>query len=329
MKPEQQNVLTPEQQKEVVTFAKEQFAFLKTEKGFTKRLVHQIHLPFDGLLIYRNETMGMRIEMSFSYHDYYRDYMEVEMRKLGSDGKFLPLSLYPGEGSVRARWVLKSFLIRQLHVQDETLQVLDQLLHEFWKKRQAWDVEKWKQVINLYRALVHNHIDLILQQPPEVLFPTALEYLCVGRTGMTQLGCEHFAFLQEYGFRTDPIEEDYGASQTWIGTDRGVRLYWDYQFNDISCSVIKLIDGKIPTFEKRDLKRKEFIRGMGARISLEGLLSERLGIVDAEIDTVRNIETVLTINDYSDYDYTYTRTIIGLYASLIRRYIDQIMQVAL
>ena len=325
MKPEQQNVLTPEQKKEVITFAKEQFAFLKTEKGFTKRLVHQVHMPFDGLLIYRNEMMGINIRMRFSYDDYSSDYIKVGIGKLGSDGSFLQIPYNAGEEGVRSFWDLRSFSIRQLHVQDETLQALDQLLREFRKERRAWDVEKWKRVISLYRTLVHNHIDLILQQPPEVLFPTALEYLCVWPTGMAQLGCEHFAFLQEYGFRTDPIEEDYGASQIWIGADRGVRLYWDYQFNDISCSIIKLIDGKIPTFEKRDLKRKEFIRGMGAGVSLENLLSERLGIVDAEIDMARNIETVLTINDYTDYDYTYTRTIIGLYASLIRRYIDQIM----
>lgn len=69
-----------EQEDEIVTCAKQQFAFLKTEKGFTKPLLNR---PKQAQLIYRNATMGMRIEMNRAMND-----VRILVGKLGNSGKF-------------------------------------------------------------------------------------------------------------------------------------------------------------------------------------------------------------------------------------------------
>lgn len=322
---EQQNILNPEQKKAVAAFAKEQCAFLKTAKGFTKALVNQ---PSHGLLIYRNAMMGIGIQMSYADHGYYYDDIKITIGKLKSDGT-LPRFPYIDEAQARSLWLLESFLIRQLHIQEQSILALDQLRQDFHKTRTTWSIEQWKQIISLYRVILHEHIDLIVQQPSEVLFPTAIEYLPLSRAIFAQLTREHFAFLQEYGFRPDPLVEDYGAQYTWINGDRGIQLFHDYQFNDISISVVKLIEGKLPTFNKAALKHDYFIRGSSVAIPLYDLLTKRLGIHDTQIDSIHLIPTLLTIRDFSDYDYTYATTVVRMYADSVRRYISQLIHISL
>lgn len=324
MNSEEQTILNLEQKKEVATFAKEQFAFLKAAKGFTRPLVNQ---PSNGLLIYRNAMMGIGIEMSFSFPGYYYDNMKVTIGKLGSDGNY-PKFPYMNEAGVRSYWVLQSLLTRQLHVQDEQIPALDQLFQDLRGNNHVWTVEQWKEAISSYQPLLQKYIDLILQQPSEVLFPTALEYLPVGLEEFAQLAREHFAFLQQYGFRPDPLVGYYG-SHTWINADRGITLNQDFRDRDIYCSVVKLIDGKLPTDDKRELKHDGFIQGRRIMIPLYNLLTRQLGITDAEIETVRNSYTLLPIRDYSDYDYTYASTVIRMYANLVRCYISQLMSAPL
>jgi len=92
-----------------------------------------VNQPSNGLLIYRNATMGIGIEMHFSFPGYYSDSVKVTLGKLGSDGTF-PNSHTWVRNVLRSFWVLQSFLIRQLHIQDEQILALDHLLQDFEKE---------------------------------------------------------------------------------------------------------------------------------------------------------------------------------------------------
>lgn len=305
----------------MAAFAKEQFAFLKTAKGFTKPLVNQ---PSNGLLIYRNATMGIGILMSFSFRGYFYDSIKIALGKLDSDGNY-PKFPYMSEAGVRPYWVLQSLLTRQLHVQDEQIPALDQLFQDLRRNKHVWTVEQWKEAISSYQPLLQKYIDLILQQPSDVLFPTAIEFLPVRNEAFAQLAREHFAFLSEYGFQSEPVVGYYGI-HTWISAEIGIEINQDFRDRDIFCLIVKLIDGKVPTSDSRELKQVEFIKGKpGGKIFLHDLLARQFGITDPDLEALRNIYGLLAIRDFSDYDYRYARAAINMNANLVKRYISQIM----
>ena len=320
-----------EQRSEMVTFAKQQFAFLKEEKGFTKPLINRSDY---ALLIYRSATMGIRIEM-----DVYLSRMEITIGKLGSDGKFpFNQSNFPVgfAGRERTLWLLESLLIRQLHVQDERILALDQFDQDNRRRKRdyEWDYEQWKQVISLYQGLLRDHIDLIVQQPLEVLFPTAIEYLSQWSTlkEAEQLAYEHFAFLGEHGFQPGPVFSVYAWLDiyTWLSADRGIQLSIDNRDMGVCCYVVRLIDGKIPTDDDKMVKKYDhYIQGEEAEVGLIDVLRKRLRIRDAEINRVGNLEHTLDVRHWSDFDYRYVSTSIIGYASLVRRYIKVLMEAPL
>ncbi len=319
-----------EQREKIVPFAKEQFAFLKAEKGFTKPLINR---PNYALLIYRNATMGIRIEMSIVTND-----MEVLIWKLGSYGKF-PLA---SQEHQRTLWLLESLLTRQFEIQDEHILALDQIRIDTLRIENAWDrereyewgIRRWKQVIGLYRALLRDYIDLIVQHPFEVLFPSAVEYLAMGesRQEWEQVADAHFAFLEEYGFRPHPVYavDSWLGVYTWMSADRGIQLTVDYRDMNLSCDVVSLIDGKIPATDKNVLKQHgDFIQGQGVEISLCDLLGKQLGITDPEIERVGKLDDVLNIRHWTDYDYRYVSTFIIEHANVVRRYIRMLIDTPL
>jgi hypothetical protein len=307
-------------EKEIVTFAKQQFAFLKTEKGFIKPLINR---PDYALLIYRSATMEIRIEMHLWVSG-----MEIVIRRLGSDGK-------PARESGRHTcWLLESLLTRLLHVQDEHILTLDQIRLEIRKDKWhkvRWEKSQWMQVIGLYQALLRDHIDLILQQPLDVLFPTGAPY--VGSTEeWERLLDDHFAFLEEYGFGPHPVYavESWLGLYTWMSVDRGIQFILDSRDIGPYCYVIKLIDGKIPTTDDKMVQTyAHFIWGEEAKVRLVDLLSEQLGITDTDIERVRNLNRILNIRHWSDCDYSYYSNYAIEYAKLVRRYIKVLMQAPL
>ena len=303
---------------EIITFAKQQFAFLKVEKGFTKPLINR---PNQSLLIYRSATMQISIEMSL-----WAQGMDILIEKLGSDGK------PDRELHRRTVWLLESLLTRLLHVEDERILALDQirLTIDRWYDTE-WGKRQWKRVINLYQALLRDHIDLILQQPFDVLFPTALEYTW-STEEWERLLDDHFTFLQEYGFGPHPVfaVELWLYIYTWMSADRGIQLILDSRDIDLYCYMVRLIDGKIPTTEKKMVQKYEhFIRGEEAEVHLVVLLSKRLGIADADIERIDNLDRILNIRHMSDCDYSYYSTYVMEYANLVRRYIKVLMDTPL
>jgi len=316
-----------EQAEEINTLAKQQFAFLKTEMGFTKPLLNR---PKHALLIYRNATMGIRIEMNRAMND-----MEILLGKLGDNGKFP----FANEGRERILWLLESLLTRQLQVQDKRILALDRIRLDTRRMEKAawdytWDTQQWTQVLRLYQTLLRDHIDLILQQPLEVLFPSTIDYLAMGNTRQEweQLAKDHFAFLGEYGFRHHPVcaVNNWLDIVTWLGADRGIQLTVDHREKDLSCDLISLIDGKIPATDKNVLTQHEdFMLGRGVAIPLCDLLSQQLGITDSEIESIGNLRRLLNIRHYSDYDYRYISTFIMQSASLARRYLKVLMDTPL
>lgn len=313
-----------EERDELVGFAKRQFAFLKTEKGFTKPLISR---PDYALLVYRNATMGVRIEM-----DVYLSLMEIMLVKLGVSGSFP----FGNDGGQRTVWLLQSFLVRQLAVRDERMLALDEIDLATRRKKQdsngdfKWGSEDWKRVIGLYQGLLRDYVDLILQQPLEGLFPTDVEYLSMWSTreAIEQFACEQLAFLGEYGFQTRPVFAMAGwfAIYTWMGTDRGVQLVLNYRDMDVDCKMVRLIDGKIPTTNKHLLKRYDyFVRGGETAVPLVVLL-KRFGIAMEEVEGLRDVYSVLDVRHWSDCDYRYVRTFIVEYANLVRHYIKFLTQ---
>ncbi len=201
--------MEPEQRDEILAFAKQQFVFLKTEKGFTRPLINR---PDNGLLIYRNAIMGIRMQMDIAnccHND-----MMISIGKLENKSTFP----WANDGPERSLWVLQSFLNRQLNVQDQRILTLDQIYLEAVRTREEWGVEQWKYVINLYQSLLHDYIDQIMHLPFEVIFPSAIEYLSLWSTReqWKQQITESFAFLEEYGFRPDPIFVVRGPFTTYI-----------------------------------------------------------------------------------------------------------------
>ena len=325
MNAEKHTFLTQEQQKQLVAFAKEQFTFLKTERGFSRPLVNQ---PSNGLLLYRNSTIGIRLQLTFSHSYYERDSMQILLGKLDGNGAF-PKFPYTDQVGVRRVWALQSFFIRQLHIQDEHISAIDELVGVGRREKHVWTFERWKQVISSYRALLHKYIDLVLQQPPEVLFPTDIGYLFARSEDFARFAREHFSFLREFGFQPDPII-GYAGSSTWINADRGIELSQDARDRDISCCLLRLIDGKIPTYSPHDLERAEFTqRSSGDAISLSAFLSRHLGITDADLDILRDLYRSLPVRDFSDYDSTYASTVIRTSANLVKRSISQILRAPL
>lgn len=307
-----------ELENEIIAFAKQQFAFLKTEKGFTKPLINQ---PSVAFLIYRSATMQIRIEMHLWVSG-----MEIVISKLGSDGK-------PAHGEHRRKsWLLESLLDHLLHVQDEHIQALDQIRLERRKDKwhkEKWDKSQWMQVIGLYQALLRDHIDLILQQPLDVLFPTGAPYVG-SQEEWDNLLNSSFAFLEGYGFGSHYVYavESWLGLYTWMTVDRGIQLILDHRDPGLFyCYVIKLIDGKIPTTNKRMVQTyAHFVLGEETEVRLVDLLSKRLGIADASIERIGSWDSLFNIRHACDYDYEYFRTLVIEYAELVKRYIDVLMQ---
>jgi hypothetical protein len=303
---------------EIVAFAKQQFAFLKAEKGFTRPLINR---PSCGLLIYRSATMEVCIEMSLWSRG-----MEVVVRMLGSDGK-------RARGENRSTiWLLESLLTRQFQVQDEHIVALDRirldLLKDRWQEKK-WVKGQWEEVIRLYQALLRDHIDLILRQPFEVLFPFASED---AEDWWERLLHDNFAFLGEYGFRSFPVfaVDSWLYIYTWLSADRGIQLIADGRDKGMYCDVISLIDGKIPATDKKVLKEHDdFTEGQGVKISLLELLGKQLGITDLEIEQAGNLHDRLEIRHWSDYDERYVSTFVMEHANLVRRYINVLMDTPL
>ena len=312
-----------EQKKEILAFAKQQFTFLKTEKGFIRPLINR---PDNGLLIYRNATLGIRVAMDIDLGSY--DYMEITIGKLEDKRKF-PVT---NEGPERSLWLLQSLLDRQLHAQDKRILELDQLHLDMRKTQKEWDSEQWKYVINLYQSLLFACIDLILQQPDEVLFPTAIEYRSMWstHTEWEHLAHTQFAFLQEYGFQPEPIfvQRGWFTTYTWVSPDRGVQLIVETRDINVYCNIVRLIDSKLPTMDESILKKcADFRYGLVAGVPLCNLLSKQFKITDAGIDAIDTIAHTLNVRHWSDCDYRYISAFITQYADLVKRFITPIMQI--
>src|SRR5262249_47069206 len=130
---------------------------------------------------------------------------------------------------------------------------------------------------------------------------------------------DEFAFLAEYGFGPHPVYavDLWLGLYTWMSADRGIQLVLDGRDIDLYCYMIRLIDGKIPTTDKKMVQKYDhFIRGEEANVHLIPLLSKRLGITDPDIERIDNLDRILNIRHMSDCDHTYWSTYAMEYANL-------------
>jgi hypothetical protein len=58
----------------------------------------------------------------------------------------------------------------------------------------------------------------------------------------------------EHVFQPEPVIGYYG-SHTWINAEIGIEIYKDFRDRYVYCAIIKLVDGKVPTTDPRELKR--------------------------------------------------------------------------
>ena len=87
--------------------------------------------------------------MHFSFPGYPYDYIEIMIGKLRSDGNF-PKFPYTGEGHMRSFWLLQSFLIRLLHIEDNHIQTMDQCCYDFQVKGDMWNIDQWQEIPGKY-----------------------------------------------------------------------------------------------------------------------------------------------------------------------------------
>lgn len=102
---------------EILQLIRERFAFLKTEKGFTKPIIHTSLDHF----IYRNDVFKLTIQTDFTF----QGTINIELEKL-----------VPSELPARESWNLLGFLTRRLHIHDHRIERLIQIIHQ---RRSAGD----------------------------------------------------------------------------------------------------------------------------------------------------------------------------------------------
>ena len=219
-------------QREIVQLIRARFAFLKTEKGFTKPV---IHTSLDHL-IFRNTWLKLKVETDFLMNGT----MNIALEQLA-----------PPEQPTRSSWNLLGLLYRRLHIQDERITQLQQMFGDRYRARGAFprvDLAQDSAFIiaqtDLYRGLLLDYIDLILKQPVEILFPTDLEYLPMldARTAIENYATEQLAFLSQHGFSPAPIRES-NSIQTylsWLNQRLGVRMSLDYRDANVSLGLLLL-----------------------------------------------------------------------------------------
>jgi hypothetical protein len=254
-------------QSEILQIIREQFAFLKIDKGFTKPILHTSLDHF----IDRNDALKVGIEPDFFMHGT----TNVVVEKLA-----------PSERSTRASWNLLGLLTRRLHIQDERIGQLINAKGQHQREKGAFprvDLDQDSpfiiEQIERYHSLLADYIDVILKQSLDFLFPTDLEFLPMytARTQIEQYAIDHLSFLSQKGFADHPVIENNGRGtyHTWLNQRLGVRMSFDYRDAAINLGFVLLKQDE-PIYRKTAKKYRLELLNIERQIWFRRDLASRL-----------------------------------------------------
>jgi hypothetical protein len=146
--------------------AHEQFAFLVEDKGFTLALD-----PDAGKSVvltayyYLRRDFGIAIELAFDFRDIY-----ASVNLVRAPGGQLPPYVDVNKGE-RVRIGFLVLLSRVLHIKDERIAAFFHFVHY----AETRDYQYVDQSLARWHDLIKDFIDIVVQQPLDILFPPTLE----------------------------------------------------------------------------------------------------------------------------------------------------------
>lgn len=297
-------------QTEILQLIRERFAFLKTEKGFTKPIIHTSLDHF----IYRNDVFKLMIQIDLSF----QGTVNIELEKL-----------VPSEHPARDSWNLLGFLTRRLHIQDKRIEHLIQIMRQHRLAGAPFprvDLDQDRpfiiEQIECYQHLLSDYIDTILKQPLDILFPSDLEFLpfFTVTNQIEQYIIDQFKFLHHKGFAQEPVV--FRSDFTWLNQRLGVRIGWDFRDGDIGLSLVLLKQDE-PMFRKPAKKYDDPLNIERTIWSLRDIAS-RLHLPAESWDLKPQLPQFYFWT--SEYDYAHAIAEVDAYCDWLKQHIDTILE---
>jgi hypothetical protein len=295
--------------------AKNLFAFLRRDGGFTERPSTRRQPPLWTQFIYRNATLGIEVQLNYSHR-----LVAVWLVRL-DQGKYPTYARLVDGVLIRPR--LEQVLHDQLHITDPIIGEVERLRHD--SELAERDEAFLERMLGLYHDLLRRHLATILQQPLAALFPTGIVsqhmYQTEVKRKLEQQARERFGFLRDaYGFTADLLEDVWfwGTSISFRNPDIGVRISFEYRDCDIDVYLVKLSDGEPP-----DMLSLQWDRGVRVSAPLERVIEDYLGEPDPLIGEIRR---AFGSTDLDERDLAFGSAVLAMYERLLRAHIDVILQ---
>lgn len=150
---------------ELEQLAQDRFAFLTREKGFTLRSSER-EAQWTAYF-YANALASIGLEVQVDFRD---DIVRVNLLRL-RDGELPPHGFVDVDTGERIAVAFQSLLKHMLQVEDGQLDELTDMLYTVPSPERPRDHHWAEELLARWSDLVQRHIDLVVQEPIEVLFP--------------------------------------------------------------------------------------------------------------------------------------------------------------